>query len=51
METYYTLGSYRPIAFLPTIKKVIEAIVVKRITRVTKVYGLLPNEQIGNKEH
>ncbi len=44
METYYTLGGYRPIALLPTIGKVIEVLVAKRVTRAIGVYNLLPNE-------
>ena len=50
-ETYRTPGGYRPIALLPTIRKVIEALVARRITRATEAYSLLLAEQIGNREH
>ena len=48
---YRTIGSYRPIALLPTLGKVIEAIVAKRVTEAAEAYGLLPNEQMGNRAH
>jgi hypothetical protein len=50
-ETYRTPGGYRPIALLPTIRKVIEAIVARRITKAIEAYRLLPTKQIGNREH
>jgi hypothetical protein len=50
-ETYHTPISYRPIALLPTIRKVIEALVARKVTRATKAYGLLPTKQIGNREY
>jgi hypothetical protein len=50
-ETYRTPGSYRPIALLPTVGKVIEALVAKRVTGTIEAYGLLPAEQMGNREH
>jgi hypothetical protein len=50
-ETYRTPGGYRPIALLPTIRKVIEAIVARRITKAIEAYRLLPTEQIGNREY
>jgi hypothetical protein len=50
-ETYQTPGGYRPIALLPTVGKVIEALVAKRITSAAEAYGLLPAEQMGNREH
>ena len=31
--------------------KVIEALVARRVTRVAEAYGLLPTEQMGNREH
>ena len=48
---YQTVGGYRPIALLPTLGKVIEAIVACRVTVATKAYRLLTDEQIGNREH
>jgi len=50
-ETYRTPGGYRPIALLPIVGKVIEALVARRVTSVTEAYSLLPAEQIGNREH
>ena len=50
-ETYRTPGGYRPIALLPTVRKVIEALVAKRVTRAVEAYSLLPVEQIGNREY
>jgi len=48
---YRTVGGYRPIALLPTLGKVIEAIVARRITWAAEAYGLLPDEQMGNRAH
>ena len=48
---YRTVGGYRPIALLPTLGKVIEAVVAKRITEAAEAYGLLPDEQMGNRAH
>ena len=50
-ETYRTPGGYRPIALLPTVGKVIEALVAKRVTEAAEAYGLLLTEQMGNREH
>ena len=50
-STYRTPGSYRPIALLSTIGKVIEALVARRITSAVEAYGLLLAEQMGNREH
>ena len=50
-ETYRTPGGYRPIALLPIVGKVIEALVARRVTSVIEAYSLLPAEQIGNREH
>jgi hypothetical protein len=41
---YRTPAGYRPIALLPTIGKVIEAIVAKRVTEVAEANNLLPEE-------
>jgi len=49
--TYRTPGGYRPIALLPTLGKVIEAVVARRITEAAEAFGLLPTEQMGNREH
>ncbi len=48
---YKTLGGYRPIALLPTIRKVVEAVVARKVIEAAEAYGLLPTEQIGNREH
>ncbi len=48
---YKTLGGYRPIALLLTIRKVVEAIVAKKVIEAAEAYGLLPIEQMGNQEH
>ena len=40
-ETYRTPGGYRPIALLPTVGKVIEALVAKRVTEAAEAYSLL----------
>jgi hypothetical protein len=48
---YLTPGGYRPISLLPTIGKVVETVVTKRITEAAEAYGLLPDEQMGNREH
>jgi hypothetical protein len=44
LETYRTPGGYRPIALLPTVGKVIEALVAKRVTEAVEAYGLLLTE-------
>jgi hypothetical protein len=43
-ETYRTPGGYRPKALLPTVGKVIEALVAKRVTEAAEAYSLLPAE-------
>jgi hypothetical protein len=48
---YRTPAGYRPIALLPTIGKVIEAIVAKRVTEVAEANNLLPEEQMGNRAY
>ena len=48
---YKTLGSYRSIALLLTIGKVVEAIVARKVIEAAKAYSLLPTEQMGNREH
>jgi endo-1,4-beta-D-glucanase Y len=50
-ETYQTPESYQPIALLSTVGKVIEALAARRITSAAETYGLLPAEQMGNREH
>jgi hypothetical protein len=51
LATYRTPAGYRPIALLPTIGKVIEAIVVKRVIKAAEANNLLPKEQIGNRAY
>ena len=41
---YKTPGGYRPIALLLTIRKVVEAIVARKVTEAAEAYGLLPTE-------
>ena len=43
-KTYRTPQGYRPIALLPIVGKVIEALVAKRVTKAAEAYGLLPTE-------
>ncbi len=45
---YKTLGGYRLIALLLTIRKVVEAIVARKVIEAAKAYSLLPTKQIGN---
>src|SRR5437667_4055882 len=47
---YKTAGGYRPIALLPSVGKVIEAILAARISRVVEKNGLLLEEQMGNRQ-
>ena len=51
LETYRTPGGYRPVALLPIVGKVIEALVARRVTSAAEAYGLLLAEQMGNREH
>ncbi len=44
LAMYKTLGGYRPIALLPTIRKVVEAIVARKVIEAAEAYGLLPTE-------
>ena len=48
---YKTAEGYRPIALLPSIGKLIEAIMAARITKAAEEHGLLPEEQMGNRQH
>jgi len=48
LETYRTPVGYRPIALLPMVRKVIEALMARRVTRAAEAYSLLPTKQIGN---
>ncbi|TVY59574.1 putative RNA-directed DNA polymerase from transposon X-element, partial [Lachnellula suecica] len=45
--TYEEAGSWRPIALLNTIGKLVEAITAKRITEAIEQHGLIPNTQMG----
>jgi hypothetical protein len=47
--TYRTAKGYRPIALLPTLGKVLEAIMAKRVAEAAEWNGLLPDEQMGNR--
>ena len=51
LAVYKTPRGYRPIALLPTIGKVVEAVVARKVIEAAEAYGLLPIEQIGNREH
>ena len=42
--TYRTPKGYRPIALLPTLGKVLEAILAKRVAEAAEWNGLLPDE-------
>jgi hypothetical protein len=44
LETYRTPRGYRPIALLPTVRKVIEPLVAKRVTKAVEAYSLLPTK-------
>jgi hypothetical protein len=48
---YQTPGGYRPISLLPAIGKVMEAVMTRRFTAAAETYGLIPDEQMGNREH
>ena len=48
---YKTPDGYRPIALLPTLGKAIEAIMAARVTVVAEQHNLLPDEQMGNRQH
>ena len=48
---YRTVRGYRPIALLPTLRKVIESIVARRIIEAAEAYRLLLDEQIGNRAY
>jgi len=49
--TYKTPGGYRPIALLPTLGKAIETIMATRVAAAAERHGLLPDEQMGNRQH
>jgi Reverse transcriptase (RNA-dependent DNA polymerase) len=48
---YQTPAGYRPIALLPTIGKVIEALLAQRIAHMAEYMGILPDEQMGNRQY
>ena len=50
-ETYQTPGGYRLITLLPTVKKVIKALITQRVIKVIKAYSLLLVKQMGNREY
>ncbi len=41
---YKIPGGYRPIALLLIIRKVVKAIVVRKVIEAAEAYGLLPTE-------
>jgi hypothetical protein len=41
------LTSYRPISLLPTVSKVLEKLLLKRLFPVVESNGLIPNRQFG----
>jgi hypothetical protein len=46
---YKTPKGYRPISLLPTLGKVLEAILARRVAEAAEWNGLLPDEQMGNR--
>jgi len=48
---YQTPRGYRPISLFPTIGKIIEAVATRKVTTAVEAYGLLPDEQMGNREY
>ncbi len=49
-ETYTKAGSWRPIALLSVIGKVIEKVIARRISGLAEEHGLLPDTQIGARK-
>jgi Reverse transcriptase (RNA-dependent DNA polymerase)/Endonuclease-reverse transcriptase len=48
--TYTDPGSWRPIALLSTIGKLLETIIARRLSTVAEKYKLLPQSQMGNRK-
>ncbi|KAK1474280.1 zinc knuckle, partial [Colletotrichum tamarilloi] len=48
-DNYIVLKVYRPIALLNTVGKIIDIIIIKRLSYFTKIYGLLLNSYIGRR--
>jgi hypothetical protein len=44
-------GAYRPISLLPTISKILERLVAKRLSRQAIGEGIIPPEQFGFRKH
>ncbi|KAJ5612019.1 hypothetical protein N7510_005213 [Penicillium lagena] len=50
MKQLQTAGGGRPMSFLNTVDKVIEALIAERVTQVVESNGLLPANQIRNRQ-
>jgi hypothetical protein len=46
---YSDLGTWRPIALLSTLRKIIETLAARRLSAFAEQEGLLPDSQIGNR--
>ena len=46
---YTNPGTYRPIALLNTMEKILKTVISNRIKYITKVYDLLSNTQYGTR--
>jgi hypothetical protein len=47
----FTPGVWRPISLLNTVGKIVEAAFARRITSVAEDKKLLPDGQMGNRQH
>ena len=48
---YTTPDTWRPIALLNTVGKVIEAVTVTHLRRMAEQYGMLPEHQMGGRQN
>lgn len=49
-DNYNIAKSYRPIALLDTLRKALEKIIAKQLTRLAEEYYMLPDQQIGARQ-